>query len=490
MTDILFVQNYFERMIGIMQISAVLKQNGFRTAAAVDDRDAVLDHIRSRRPLVVGFYCTTGFHHRALALAADVKRRFGNDVLTVLGGPHPTFVPSVIESEGVDIICRGEGESALLELLQALKAGGDYSGIRNLWVKRDGSIQRNDLRPPCDLDALPFPDREIYRSLGFIYKLKRQEIMLGRGCPFRCSFCANQAYDRLYEGNGRHRRLRAVENVIEELVALRQAYRPSCFFFHDDSFTAHKEYCADLLEAYPRRVATPFACLVRADQVSRPLVQQLRDAGCYSVYFGVESGDSRLRRELLGKEIGDDTLLECARLLQDSGIRYSTFNMVGLPGERLCDVWKTVKMNQQIRPAWAWFSVYQTLPGTALAEQALAQGRVDAIDVAVEDATFHAGSMILRAHAEGRKILRLKNLANVLVKLPVLAAAVGKRVLNLPLDSVLAWLDRMLYFVFYYSKLEFGTGPFAKLSSGLFLLRHFDASGKRGRPALIRRKPG
>ena len=483
MVDILFVQDYFERMIGIMQISAVLKQHGFTTDVVVGSRDAVLKKTRQVKPKIIGFYCTTGFHHRALSTAAELKRRHGDGILTVMGGPHPTFVPSVLEADGVDIICRGEGEYAMLELLQALHGGDDYCAIQNLHVKKGDGLQRNGIRPPCDLDALPFPDRDIYRNIDFIYNQGRQEVMVGRGCPFHCSFCANQAFTELYDGLGSYHRLRTVSHVMDELVEIKQKYRPSCFFFHDDNFAVQKDFCSELLAAYGKKIAIPFACLLRADLVTFQLVKLLKESGCYAVYFGIESGDRHLRQQLLRKEISDEEICHCANLLRQQKIPYFTFNMVGLPGERLAEVWKTVELNTRVQPAWAWFSIYQTLPKTELAERAFKQEIVDTIDVAAADANFHESSTALRQQGDGRKIIRLKNWANVMIKLRIATPVVKKIFLHLPLDAAYSWMDRILYYFSYYARLDVGASWLRKIRSAFFLIRHSDAFGSHSKPA-------
>ena len=144
MLDILFVQNYYERMIGIMQISAVVKQYGFTTDIAIGTKEDIVRQAVEKKPRVLGFYCTTGFHHKAIAIASEVKKILGDRIVTICGGPHPTFVPGMIEAEGIDIICRGEGEYAVLELLQTLRDGRDYTGIKNLTVKGRPYLRKRD----------------------------------------------------------------------------------------------------------------------------------------------------------------------------------------------------------------------------------------------------------------------------------------------------------------------------------------------------------
>ena len=157
--DILFVQNYYEQMLGIMQISAVLKQHGFTTDVILGTKKDIIKKVLAQKPKVVGFYCTTGFHHKNLAIARKIKNLVGDKILTLVGGPHPTFVPSVITINGIDIICRGEGEYAVLKLLEALRDSKDYTSIKNLTVKKNGKIYENEINTLCDLDSLPFADR-------------------------------------------------------------------------------------------------------------------------------------------------------------------------------------------------------------------------------------------------------------------------------------------------------------------------------------------
>lgn len=472
MADILFVQNYYEQMLGIMQISAVLKQNGFSTDVAIGTEQSIISKVLDCKPKVVGFYCTTGFHHKNISIAAAIKKICGNDILTLFGGPHPTLVPDMINANGVDIICRGEGEFAVLDLLMALKEGQEYTGIENLFVKKDGQVFQNPLRPLCDLNSLPHFDREIYRNIDYIYGASRQEVMLGRGCPFNCSFCSAEALSKLYGGNGSYARLRSVSTVMEELKAIKTRYNPGCFFFHDDTIIFNKNYCEEFFVAYKEQIDLPFSCLIRADLATEDSIRLLKMAGCYMVSFGVESGNQGFRTTVLGKIVSDEQILECAGLLHTYKIPFNTFNMVGMPGENLDQVWETIDMNVRIKPEWAWFSVYQTLPQTRLASYALEKGYLLSVDVAEKDASFHENGMILRNNPETKKIYRLKNCANIIVKFPIIKNPVKGLFLQLPLDPLLEAVDKLMYFFCYYSKLTYKNGFFKTLYSAGFLARH------------------
>lgn len=146
--------------------------------------------------------------------------------------------------------------------------------------------------------------------------------------------------------------------------------------------------------------------------------------------------------------------------------------MVGLPDETLHEVWDTVNINVHVKPIWAWISVYQTLPRTELAQYALDKGYLDSVDVAESDAIFHESSIMLRNNPEGKKIIRLKNSANLVIKIPFLKVLVKKIILNFPLDALYRLMDKFLYFIFYYSKVTDRMGFSRAVYSVLFIARH------------------
>lgn len=457
--------------MGIMYISALLKQSGFTTDVAIGSKKDIIRKTIEKKPRVIGFYCTTGFHHNSIAIAAEIKKILGDNIVTILGGPHPTFMPETIESEGVDIICKGEGEYAVLELIEALNAGKDYTGIKNLVIKKDGKIHKNELRPLCDVNALPYPDREIYRDIENIYHNKRQEVMIGRGCPFDCAFCSNHAFKELYRGKGTYTRCRLISNVIGELAIIKNKLDPSCFFFHDDVFISEKDYFSKFLEMYNERINLPYACLVRANQMTEDHAKLLKRTGCYLVLFGIESGNARLRNILMNKNVSDENILKCASLLHKYRIPFATFNMIGLPGETLLEAWDTVNINARIKLTWAWFSTYQPLPRTKLAQFAVDNGYISNIDVIAKDATFHKSSVVLRNNPEWKKILRLKNSANLMIKIPFFRILVSKIVINMPLDSLYNLIDNFLYFIFYYMKLTHKQGTVKAIRSLYWIVK-------------------
>ena len=160
MAKIVFLQRLYYEYGGPMILSAVLKNSGHSVNLLIgENANYFLNKIKDVD--VLAFSTMTGMHQWAIKIASEIKKE--KDILTVFGGPHPTYFPEVIESSAVDVICLGEGEYPMLDIANAIDNREDLSHIQNLWVKKNGKIYKNAIRPLIEnLDILPFPDRELY----------------------------------------------------------------------------------------------------------------------------------------------------------------------------------------------------------------------------------------------------------------------------------------------------------------------------------------
>ena len=351
---------------GIMHLSAVLKSKGHRAELFIGTNARKLaGDIKKYDPDIIGFSCTTGTHELALKIARGIKSRTG--AIIVFGGPHPTFFPEIIEEEGVDAVCIGEGEGAISDLAEAIDKKTEICGIPNLWVKQDERIIKNDVRPLTDdLDSLPFPDRSIYYDKYPFLNRSQKIFIAGRGCPYKCTYCFNESLQELYSRKGKYVRFRSVENVLNEMDEVRRRYVCKTVYMADDTFILNKTWLFEFLEKYRTRIGLPFSCLVRADLISEAIVAKLRSADCYAVFFGVESGYESIRNLVLGKSITDSQIIETASLLKKYGINFRTYNMLGLPGETLKEAFKTIDLNIKIKTDYPWCSILQPYPKTAI----------------------------------------------------------------------------------------------------------------------------
>ncbi len=301
----------------------------------------------------------------------------------VFGGTHATLAPeSCIGAEGVDVVCRGEGEAPLAELAEAIDAGADYSGIPNLWVKRGSTIIRNDLRPLLrDLDELPLPDRDLYEKYEFFRRRGKKCLTLGRGCPFGCAHCHNSAKMTIFGGKGPYVRWRRKEKILEEIRQLMARRNVKVLHFIDDSFGARGRWLAELVETLARLPLGDVALQanMRADLVTEELCDAFATYGPtrLRLRIAVETGDEEYRTKILKKSLSDADLLGAAERLHSRGIGFVTYNMLGLPGERYDQALETLRFNLRLKPEMALAFIFQPLPGTELATRAVQEGYLE-----------------------------------------------------------------------------------------------------------------
>ncbi|MGD8626173.1 MAG: radical SAM protein, partial [Anaerolineae bacterium] len=374
---------------GILLISSVLKEAGHQVSLVVASEEDPLQAALRLQPDVVGYTVYTGPHTWYLALNRRIKAQLPG-VFSIFGGPHPTFFPEMIEQEGVDGICIGEGEYATLDLMNALQRNGAGveladPAITNWWFKLNGGsgggddeIVRNPLRPLLsgeELDALPFSDRDLlYEAHRQSRRTKIKPFITGRGCPYDCAFCFNKAYSDLYEGRGRRFRRRSPENVIREMQEVVTNHDVRFVLFMDDTFILQDAWLQEFMARYKAEIGLPFWCQVRANLVTDEKIVLFKDAGCVSVSFGLEAGNDRLRNAVLNRNMSREQILGAADILRRHDIAFMTNNMLGLPTGNLENDFETLELNAQCRPAYANVFLFQPYPKTALGEWAYEHG--------------------------------------------------------------------------------------------------------------------
>jgi len=423
---------------GILRVSAALKRAGHRTDMVVATEEDPVEAALRLKPDVVAYSVYTGTQRYYLDVNRRIRAQMG--VFSIMGGPHPTFFPEIIEEEGVDGICIGEGEYATVDLVNALENGDPIETVSNWWIKSNGHIHRNPLRPlVTDLDQLLFPDRELlYRAHPLSRERKLKPFITGRGCPYNCSFCFNEAYSDLYKGKGRRTRRRSVDNVILELKEVRERYPLDFVLFLDDTFIINKKWLQELAVRYKEEIGLPFWCQVRPNLVTEEKVALFKDMGCVSVSFGLETANDRLRYEILNRRITKEQVLKASRILREYGVRYSTNNMLGLPTGGLQADLETLDLNIQCRADYVNVFLYQPYPKTKLGEMAfregLMKGTFDDLSGSVTDDTI----INFSSEGEKRQIENLQKLLSVTAEFP-LFRSLTLRLIRLP-PNKLFWL--------------------------------------------------
>lgn len=411
---------------GLMSLSAVLSRQGLpcRLILARTAAEAVSKFAEAPTELA-GFSVTTGLHHLYVGWARALKRRF--PVHCLFGGPHPTFFPDLIHTDGVDAICIGEGETSLPAYLKAY--GEDMAPPRSPvpgWRHRSPhnggeEILVGDDRPPeSDLDLLPSPDWSLYYDKNpWLASHPVKSFLATRGCPYRCTYCFNREWiDRSRQMGAPVVRTRAPELVVKEINEVRRRWPLRLVWFLDSNFAADRRWLGDFLPLYRTRVGLPFFCKVRPNSATPALVEALIEAGCTSVGIGIESGNDRLRNEVLERRISADQIVGACRAFVDRGARVMSFNMVGLPGETYPMARETLTLNVEARVHYAMTMFLQPFPGTEIARRAQAEGLFDGDFDALSSSYFQPSTIRSPSPWDRRRIVNLQRLMALAVSFP------------------------------------------------------------------------
>lgn len=344
-TSIALISLYSTDAIGLRYIKAALNQHGhavpficfkekhlasdLMSPATEKELDLLMDLLKKLNPKVVGISLRSSFLKIASSITERVREELSLPV--IWGGTHPTVAPED-SIQVADMICIGEGEYPLLELAERLSAQKDIADIQNLWIRRDGQVIRNEVRPlGQDLDVLPFPayggpDNYFIENDGLSsddpgLKTYNLNIMASRGCPYHCAYCCNSVFKALYKGKGRRVRRRTVENVMDEIHSLREKFpNVKRIDFIDEVFAWDKDWTRRFTERYKREVGLPFQCAQHPNMVDRDILVMLKDAGLERVEVGVQSGSERVRKEFFERSVPNKKLVQTSQFLKEMGI--------------------------------------------------------------------------------------------------------------------------------------------------------------------------
>jgi anaerobic magnesium-protoporphyrin IX monomethyl ester cyclase len=377
MARIAFIQEEQRTRFGIMILSAVLKSAGHQCEVFIDEKseDLAGDVIQYRPDLISLSTMTPGI---TFALDMAKKLREKSDALIIMGGPHPTFYPEVIEEDCLDIICIGEGEGALRELADAIDAKSDFTGIQNLWVKKDGTIHKNELRDLVDVESLPPYDRELYYTkFQELRDAPTKQVFITRGCPFSCTYCFNHSLKKMYRDKGSFVRYQSVGKAIAEIKDLNDRYGMKWLQIIGDTINTDKKWFTEFLTEYKKTFNMPFLLNVRVDLVDEDMVRLMKEAGCERVDYAIENGDEWIRRNILKRMMSNETIVTNGKLFNKYHIRVQTSNIIGVPHETIETVFRTIEVNRQVQPESAHCFILQPYPKTEINEYALKNGFLD-----------------------------------------------------------------------------------------------------------------
>ncbi len=287
------------------------------------------------------------------------------------GGIHVTVAQEAsIACPEIDMICVGEGEYAVLELVERLEKKQSYHDIQNLWIKKaDGQIIKNPMRPLiADLDTLPFAERDMFDFQRLLEEntMSSTIFMAGRGCPFKCKYCVNHVLQKNYQGLGRYVRMRSVDHVLEEISSLKQNYGIKEILIYDDTFTYNHKWLQQFCERYKKEINIPFTVNVRVDTINEEILEMMHAAGCERIIAGVESGSERVRSEILNRKMSNEKIIAIYKKADELGMKTTAYFMVGLPTETPKEAQESIDLCKIIKANYSQCSVFYPYPGTDL----------------------------------------------------------------------------------------------------------------------------
>lgn len=285
------------------------------------------EYIDKTKPSVIGLSAMSSMCLETIKeVNSFIKSHY--DVPVVWGGVYPTLFPK--ESlEHADIVIRGEGEETIVELCQALFDNQPYDDILNVAYKKNGEYIVNDVRPLCqDLDELGYPiisneNKAMIDGECIMYGDTRlhntyYELAASRGCPFGCSYCGAVNIKRVYRGKGHFLRFRSVENVMQELRDAKAKIKElKEIRFWDEIFSDDENWVDDFVAQYKRDINLPFEIWCHPLKVDRKLISKLVDAGLFSAVMGIQSGSTRIRKDIFHRAESQEAIIEASRVFRD-----------------------------------------------------------------------------------------------------------------------------------------------------------------------------
>jgi anaerobic magnesium-protoporphyrin IX monomethyl ester cyclase len=400
---ILFIYNGAEHL-GLEYLSSFLKSRGHETDLLFDPQvfspeqfvfnNRAMDRFFSldkkiiekavfMKPDIIAFSAFTSNYRWCLKIAEGIKKR--SSITIVFGGVHTTAATDrVLENDFIDYAVIGEGEYAMLDLIDCIENNTSRSemlNIPNLCMKHEGQIVINAPRPYIDeLDSLPFPDKQLFYDKVPMFE-ETYLALSSRGCPYNCTYCSNTMYHKIYCNENIHIRKRTVENVIEEFKKVKERGKTKLILFNDEVFVSSMKWLEEFSERYPSEVGIPYFCSLHPGTVKKKTAELLKKSGCWCTAMGVQSGSERIRKEIFHRQGTNEQIIEAVLNIKEAGILVNVDNIFGAPTEDEGDLEECLKLYLAIRPSRIQTFWLTYFPGTEIISLALKEKYITAENV-------------------------------------------------------------------------------------------------------------
>jgi anaerobic magnesium-protoporphyrin IX monomethyl ester cyclase len=371
--------------LGLAYVGGALEKAGFEVQILDNYQlrttlDFVKQEIQRLKPEIVGITCGSVTYRRCVEMA-KITKEVCPSCKVVIGGWHASYLPeTALENPEIDYAVMGEGEKVMVELATQITKGADkriIAQISGVACKLDGQIVKTSPKINEDVDSIPFPARhllpmEIYdRKIGYLKAYPVDVMNIQRGCPYDCNYCETR---NLW---GSKCRAFTPLRVIEELEYMKQKFGSNGIYFIDDNFTINKKRTSEICHLMKeRKLDIEWACDTRVDLLSEELLKEMYEAGCRTIFFGIQSGVPRIL-EKLNTHTTPEKIAAAFKLCRKAHINIACSFMLGIPGETVADMEATYKFAKKLGPDWCTFYVYIACPTSGLYEEVLEKGLYD-----------------------------------------------------------------------------------------------------------------
>ncbi len=318
---------------GLLCIANYLRLNGL-DVKVVDAEDKKLLHMYlDLEPKIVGITCLTNTFNKAVEIASEIKRKLNNTKI-VMGGPHATFMwKEILEKyDVIDFVIIGEGEYSLLELYNSVD---NFRKIQGLAFRMGDEIVSNGFSAIFDVNSFKYPER--YYIIPNKYEVA--SVIVNRGCPFNCSFCARQ---KLF----REVRIRNPENIVDEMLDIEKL--EYSFIGLYDNININQEVALKICKNIKNKgLKIGWGAELRLDKLSEHLAYELSSSGCQVIAVGIESADENVLK-LNGKYQSLDMVRKGIKNAKNAGLAIQCYFVIGLPGETNESFEKTIKFIEEL----------------------------------------------------------------------------------------------------------------------------------------------
>jgi radical SAM superfamily enzyme YgiQ (UPF0313 family) len=356
--------------LGLLYISAYLNDHNIENHlydSTFFSKEEQLLYIEEKKPKAVAIYTNLMTKINVVKLIKILKKdaKYGFPKL-ILGGPDITYNCENYLNTGVDFLIIGEGEQTTLELYEAIIYKSDFSTITGIAYLENGSVKKTAPRLKMkELKELPLPNRAAIPVEKYLDVWKTNHgnssmtVSTQRGCPYTCKWCSTAVYGQSY-------RRRPADLVAAELLMLKNTYKPDSIWFVDDVFTvSHKWIKSFHEEVIKQNAIIPFECITRAERLNDEILQLLKEAGCYRIWIGAESGSQKII-DAMDRRVDVDVVKEAIQKTNAIGMETGTFIMVGYPGEDENDINETITYLKAANPSHFTITVAYPIKGTSL----------------------------------------------------------------------------------------------------------------------------